>query len=130
MKTLIKNTMLGLLAFAIATGASATTFLKAKSGYPNPTAKEVAWMMNSMDLVKNKMRDPSSAKFSKVHMKPFVKNGQRIYMVCGYVNGKNAFGGFAGNQRFLSAGVKQLTIIESQMAGFGRLWNQYCHSGV
>lgn len=48
---------------------------------------------NAIRIVKEQLVDPSSAKFEDVAV--FDKS------VCGFVNSKNALGGFAGAQRFL-----------------------------
>jgi hypothetical protein len=51
--------------------------------------------MRAEDAVKGKLRDPSSAQFRNVHLNKIDSN-----TVCGEVNAKNAFGGYAGYMRF------------------------------
>lgn len=50
------------------------------------------------DAVKAKLRDPNSAIFSNI------RDGKLLY-VCGEVNAKNGFGGYAGSKRFKAAHV-------------------------
>jgi hypothetical protein len=45
------------------------------------------------------LRDPQSAQFRNVVTKSIAEN--RLLMVCGEVNAKNAYGGYVGFQRFV-----------------------------
>lgn len=47
--------------------------------------------------VRAHLRDPESAKFTDVTM---IKVGGAPYAICGWVNGKNGFGGYSGPRRF------------------------------
>ncbi|WP_250500569.1 hypothetical protein [Caballeronia sp. GAWG1-5s-s] len=104
------------------------------------------------DLVRKSLKDPDSAKFSSefiVRSKPDEK-GIVFVGVCGLVNARNGFGGYAGNARFVAVssessqvgpsypfmaqiensktsrpgtaadGTRRATIFESVY------WNQYC----
>lgn len=51
-------------------------------------------------FVAQQMKDPDSAKFQDVHVVPS-PNSEREVHVCGTVNAKNAFGGYAGGTRFI-----------------------------
>ena len=53
----------------------------------------------AQEHVAEALRDPGSAEFRKVHS--FAVDGSRI--VCGHVNGNNAYGGKAGFQWFIYA---------------------------
>lgn len=55
------------------------------------------------ELVANELRDPSSAQFRDVEV---VKQKDGSSAVCGEVNGKNAYGGYAGFQSFTVRGTE------------------------
>ncbi|HAD84247.1 MAG TPA: hypothetical protein DCG71_05325 [Brevundimonas sp.] len=69
-----------------------------------------------------KLRDPSSAQFRNVRHR-VAETGADI--VCGEVNGKNGFGGYAGFQRFIyDAGTT--TLEDGDDPGFGLRWVNTC----
>src|SRR5690606_22414740 len=84
-------------------------------------AKEVWLIEEAKKAVRATMKDPDSAKFAGL------KAIDDPPVVCGTVNGKNAFGGYAGPERFLSNG-SGITYLESDMnpAEFSKAWNQIC----
>lgn len=50
------------------------------------------------DAIKRQLKDPYSAQFENVSVK-------HEGIVCGYVNAKNAFGGYVGRKRFVYLGT-------------------------
>jgi hypothetical protein len=56
-------------------------------------------VVNTERRVANSMKDPESAKFSKVSVG---KGPDGHLYLCGFVNGKNGFGAYAGAQRFIA----------------------------
>lgn len=56
---------------------------------------DVLAMPKAKELVANQLRDPSSAQFRDLRR-------TRQGVVCGEVNGKNGYGGYAGFQRFIA----------------------------
>ena len=86
------------------------------------SSKKLGWMDHGMDLVRAKLKDPSSAKFKDVYFK---HNG-KVPAACGKVNAKNSFGGYSGYQRFLAAGSADFTFLETDMKDFQSLWNALC----
>ena len=50
------------------------------------------------ELVKSKLKDPDSARFRNVRVTPYGSN----HVVCGEVNGKNAYGGYVGFTPFVA----------------------------
>lgn len=80
--------------------------------------------------VTDKLRDPSSAQFRNVRR---IEHSNGSTMFCGEVNGRNAYGGMSGFQRF-EAGVgttgNATAIIdggeELNAAYFEGAWNQFC----
>lgn len=85
--------------------------------------KEIAWISKGQDAVKAKLKDPSSAEFRELY---FNQNAGMPPMACGEVNSKNSFGGFAGYQKFMSAGSPEMTFLESEVSDFGTAWAQLC----
>lgn len=57
--------------------------------------QEVSWVKRD---VKGAMKDPDSARFGTIAAS---KNGEGTVTVCGYVNGRNSFGGYTGEVPFM-----------------------------
>jgi hypothetical protein len=108
-------------------------------GQKVPTAEE-ANVAHAQNAVRAKLRDPGSAQFG------YIKPGKPGVM-CGRVNSKNGFGGYAGSQQFVAVVDPTLSNIPIDDAGtylehdenghmvegqwqqrdFGRdLWRRYC----
>ena len=85
--------------------------------------KKMVWVAKAEDAVRDKLKDPASAEFSGSF---FSDKFNGIPMACGYVNSRNSFGGFTGNQRFVSATTPETTAIEEQVADFEELWSKIC----
>jgi len=62
----------------------------------------------AMRVVADSLKDPGSAQFRKVRLVPY---SQRA-VICGEVNGKNSYGGYAGFKRFV-ASTSEVTFSES-----------------
>lgn len=84
--------------------------------------------------VVEKLSDPNSALFSNVEVVPdrFVKGTKNV---CGYINAKNAFGGFTGKKRFyvsqVASGDWDVSIDEGTPRDrclFEVFWNARCES--
>ncbi len=89
-------------------------------------AKEIAWMDLGMKLVREKLRDPSSAQFRNVYFHRGVTNTPTT---CGEVNAKNGFGGYSGYERFISAGRAEFTLMRADMPSqqdFDQTWSALC----
>lgn len=73
--------------------------------------------------VRNKLKDPDSAKFSNVRISR--KSGHPV--ACGSVNSRNGFGGMSGAQRFISGG-SSATFLEEEMADgdMEQVWARFC----
>ena len=84
--------------------------------------QRIAWMDRGMEMVRSKLKDGDSAKFRGV----FFSDGGSVPVSCGEVNAKNSFGGYGGFQRFVSAGSRDLTFLEEQVADFHTVWAQFC----
>jgi hypothetical protein len=76
---------------------------------------QAAWL--AQQLVPKHMRDPSSAAFGHVW-------GINQYVACGYVNGRNGFGGMTGQQGFIMDG--DLVLFEDGSSAFAKRWNTTC----
>lgn len=77
------------------------------------------------DAVKKLLKDPESARFSRISI---VSHGDKM-AECGYVNAKNGFGGYTGDERFISGGETAYLPSMIGEAGFDQLWNQLCVGG-
>ena len=92
-----------------------------ESGASNPhrdaEMTEIKLQRLARELVTANLKDPDSAKFRN-------QKG-----VCGEVNAKNSFGGYAGFVRFI-AGGKDLVIMENNPAlapgAFKESWDRFC----
>lgn len=76
--------------------------------------------------VKSRLKDPGSATFSGMFVS-WLSGGP---IVCGRVNAKNSFGGYAGATRFVAAG-NDTAFLESEM-GPGEMektWSRFCGYG-
>lgn len=87
-------------------------------------SQKIGWMLKGMKAIKAKLKDPESAEFRRVF---FTLGTENIPMTCGQVNAKNSFGGYAGFQRFMSAGREDLSFLESDVSDFEIIWAQMCN---
>lgn len=75
------------------------------------------------EAVKGKLRDPDSARFGRAFMtcgEKFAK--QPMTFICGYVNAKNGFGGYTGDQPYMI--IVDLGLVEASASA--KDWNRYC----
>ncbi len=68
------------------------------------------WIEVTTDAVREKLRDPQSARFRSVVFHTYQGNSP---IVCGEVSSKNGFGGFSGYRRFIASG-KKFVFIEPE----------------
>lgn len=87
--------------------------------------KKIAWMQRGMDLARQRLKDPESARFRSVY---FHQGQLGVPVTCGEVNGKNSFNAYIGYQRFLSAGKLKFTYLSSQVVDFDKLWIKLCRN--
>jgi hypothetical protein len=86
---------------------------------PQRTDAEALYLAKA--VVKRTMRDPESARFGETFVKSPV-----LPTVCGYVNGRNSFGGYTGEQPFIVVGPIATIGGEPPRSSFVKLWNEYC----
>jgi hypothetical protein len=86
-------------------------------------SKKAVWIYSGKKAVREKLKDPQSAKFRNVY---FNKRSTGLSMTCGEVNSKNSFGAFTGFQKFISAGRSDTTFLQEQVDDFRTAWNKYC----
>lgn len=87
--------------------------------------QKAGWVGKGKELVKSRLKDPSSAKFRNVY---FIRaNVGGTPTVCGEVNAKNSFGGMTGYKKFLSAGTIEFTLIEGDTSDFNEIWRGMCN---
>ncbi len=82
--------------------------------------------MKGKKEVKNKLRDPDSAKFRDV----FLNRGEganNLPITCGEVSSNDGLG--TGYQKFISDGSSSTTYLEEEVDGdFNDLWDLFCGS--
>ena len=72
--------------------------------------------------VSDRLRDPNSARFEGV----FVSRSSGLPVVCGQVNAKNAFGGYAGAKPFYFAGRVAVIADAGNVEEFRTAWTDLC----
>jgi hypothetical protein len=84
---------------------------------------ELTYRLAAEALVRQHLRDPSSAEFSDEVV--FPGSATRSAIVCGRVNARNGFGGMSGPQRFIAGGTVVLEdeVGRETMSG---LWARSC----
>lgn len=77
-------------------------------------------IIDAKNAVSSRLKDPESARFSGVYVTGNI--------VCGLVNARNSFGGYAGDMRFVSAGMPSSSFLESDMkkSEFKKVWVKFC----
>jgi len=70
------------------------------------------------NAVTERMKDPESVRFGEVV--------NRSGTVCGYVNAKNSFGGYAGDTAFIFETSSKELLINGQTKSFDKVWNSKC----
>lgn len=79
--------------------------------------------MVAKELIKPRLRDPSSATFSNITFQQATSS--RGIIICGHVNSKNGFGGMTGPQRFVTGGT---VVVEEEVgqANMDIMWAEFC----
>jgi len=90
------------------------------------TGALLAAVESAKALVAERFKDPSSVQFRNI-----VAYGNAtppsIAMLCGQVNGKNAYGGYVGFRRFVSNGGASVEIEDAENSrSMNRLWPSTC----
>ncbi|MGQ2989769.1 MAG: hypothetical protein ACT6RD_00110 [Brevundimonas sp.] len=106
------------IAAADARGKAVDDARKGNEGY-----SDTAVIAGAKSAVQRKLVDDRSARFRDVTV---VVQAGGTKAVCGEVNSKNRAGGYAGYQRFISAGTDEHTYLEEQVPDFATAWNQVC----
>ncbi|MAO97048.1 MAG: hypothetical protein CL807_00755 [Citromicrobium sp.] len=92
---------------------------------PNSAYNRALLEQGAQEKVKSILRDPVSAEFSGMIVRPLPEPG--VGIVCGYVNSRNGFGGMSGPKRFVI--TPDLFQIEGQtpLADLLRTWGMVCN---
>ena len=93
----------------------------------SPAQSDLDWRKAGAEVqakegVKSILRDPESARFSS--LRAYRQLGGQL-VVCGYVNAKNGFGGYTGDEAFIAVGT--VVMLESNYPGLAKIWEQACH---
>lgn len=70
----------------------------------SPEVKAMTVAINAKKAVRERLKDPESARFGKIQIHSFTFEGKEFLGACGTVNAKNSFGGYVGMRRFISVG--------------------------
>ncbi|MGX1786143.1 hypothetical protein ACWIGM_05360 [Bosea sp. NPDC055332] len=82
---------------AVIVGGCNTTASAPQEPPGTPRALNPAEVASVQKGVKGQLKDPESARFGAVYA---AENAKGTISVCGYVNAKNSFGGYTGEQIF------------------------------
>lgn len=85
-------------------------------------SQEFVWIRNNQRLLKQKLKDPDSAKFGDDYVS--YKSGGPV--VCGTVNARNSFGGYSGAERYVGMGAELGVYMASEVSDFDTLWRRVC----
>lgn len=86
----------------------------------------IAMIHASMENLKARLRDPSSAQFRMVYLN---SSDDGTIATCGQVNSMNGSGGYSGFQKFVAAPVRGLAFLEDDLADreFKIVFDSLCH---
>lgn len=102
--------------------AAVAVFLFAQTPFEKASSQERRWILKGQESIKEKLKDPESAKFKDV----FFSDLGGVPVTCGQVNSKNSFNGYTGFQKFISAGSPSRSFLEEEVSDFYKMWDQYC----
>lgn len=94
----------------------------AATSHDRDSAIRLEMMSTGKAAVKSRLKDPGSADFKDVR----VQKRDDMWVTCGEVNSKNAYGGYVGFQKFVSAGSSDSTFLEQEVQDFATVWNRLC----
>ena len=100
-------------------GLIAAGLTVAATGHPH-AAPDSALINAAKAAAAYDLRDPDSAQFRNLH----IADGPLSKKVCGEINGKNQFGGYAGYRRFVySSGTAKIEDTEAVFNNFAIDWD-------
>ena len=73
--------------------------------------------------VRQNLKDPDSAKFGSYTAFSFIEKGDKQIAVCGYVNAKNSYGGYGGEQAYIALKAGS----DFAVAGPGKFYGVVCN---
>lgn len=91
--------------------------VKREEAIGRASREEIEIMSDAQYYVMQSLKDPSSAKFSDGKL-------GREGSYCGYVNSKNGFGAYAGQQRYVVKGA--LALVDDGSGYFSSEWLRLC----
>ena len=113
----------GLIIAAVVGGMVALTLSRCGDEETSQVAPNLTiYKSAAKELVKEHLRDPSSAEFSDLHV---AAGGTRDATVCGRVNARNGVGGMTGAKRFIAGGT---VVLEEEVgaSSMDQLWQRFC----
>ncbi|NWA25513.1 hypothetical protein HX866_11460 [Pseudomonas gingeri] len=94
-----------------------------KSNDKDASVGEPKIIASAFSAVRSKLKDPESAVFG--HLTRY-STGSAQNVVCGTVNSKNGFGGYAGVKKFLFHYEKSSVVFDDGGGDFSTSWNLLC----
>jgi hypothetical protein len=92
------------------------------------TGGQSDWSVKDMakESIRKRAKDPGSVEFADVWVGQLTTSkGTTVKVACGYFNAKNGFGGYTGQQRFISGADMPLT-DETAKAMIDSAWQNSC----
>jgi len=135
----LKNSVILLaLILTVATGCASNSKLEkpkvTKPAEPEPIKMRIELTDKQINAAKNavleKLKDPESARFSGIYG---VSNDslQSGYAVCGFVNSKNSYGGYAGKTPFSVSNNTAIILSNGKFSGIERsVIKDFCTSNT
>ena len=102
--------------------STATPPLAAEDVSTSTDHRVIAWNDMAEKFVKERLKDPDSAKFKAY----FTRGQMGVPAICGTVSARNSFGGYGEPKRFISAGRREYTFLEGDVDDWPSLWDQMC----
>jgi len=111
--------------FLLTVSAAMATDEHYKKGY-TPTDNQASYIAMTQAYVKDRLRDPSGARFRHLYINR--KNRLGYPVVCGEINTKNGSGDYSGWQRFAATPVGDHVSLEkvTKFQEFKKVWVRIC----
>ena len=83
------------------------------SALAQPPAAAMAAVQQTENEIRAEMRDPQATRFGLVVVVQTSVDGHPSYLVCGHVNGKNAYGSYVGMRNFVGDEIEPPSVDPS-----------------
>lgn len=117
----------GLLAFVVISVVAIVVVIKLANSPPSPPSNWTVMDAGKFSIRK-RAKDPDSVTFGDVWVGTITSTSSSTKVACGYFNAKNSFGGYTGEQRFISGADMPMTDDDSKVL-IDAMWQETCVSG-